>query len=345
MHDLVYFYPQGHQAHFERGHPERPERVEAIREALREVGWWDPYPHLEPVALSDEVLHAVHSLDYLAKLQRVCQYGQHYDMDTYTTPASWQLALNAAGGAVAVADSVWTAEARRGFALTRPPGHHATRDRAMGFCVLNNIAIAAEYLVQARAAQRIAIVDLDLHHGNGTQDIFYRRGDVFYISTHQSPLYPGTGALNETGKGAGQGANANFPLPPMAGDQAFLAVMDELILPLLDRFTPQMILVSYGFDPHRNDPLGSLLLGEDAYGQLIERLAGWADAHCEGRIALCLEGGYDLEAARLCSLAVVAALLGVERPGPATAPPPPGTQMERETWRSMLRQAKFIWNL
>jgi acetoin utilization deacetylase AcuC-like enzyme len=345
MHDIIYFYPEGHQAHFERGHPERPERVEAIREALRRAGWWDSYPHLEPVDLPDEVLHAVHSPDYLTRLERVCRYGEHYDMDTYTTPASWQLALNAAGGALAVADSVWRREASRGFALTRPPGHHATRNRAMGFCLLNNIAIATEYLIQSRAAQRIAIVDLDLHHGNGTQDIFYRRGDVFYISTHQSPLYPGTGALSETGAGAGQGANANFPLPPMAGDQAFLTVMDELILPLLDRFASQMILVSYGFDPHRDDPLGSLLLGEDAYGQLIGRLAGWADLRCDGRIALCLEGGYDLRAARQCSLAVVAALLGVERPGGAAQTPSPGSEMERGNWQSMLRQAKAIWNL
>lgn len=345
MRDLVYFYPEGHQAHFESGHPERPDRVEAIREALHEAGWWDPYPHLEPAEVPDEVLHAVHSPDYLAKLERVCHFGQHYDMDTYTAPASWQLALNAAGGALAVADSVWQAEARRGFALTRPPGHHATRDRAMGFCLLNNIAIAAEYLIQVRAAQRVAIVDLDLHHGNGTQDIFYRRGDVFYISTHQSPLYPGTGGIDETGAGAGEGANANFPLPPMAGDEAFLTVMDELILPLLDRFAPHMILVSYGFDPHRNDPLGSLLLGEDAYGQLIERLTNWADSHCEGRISLCLEGGYDLQAARQCSLAVVAALLGVEKPAGLAQSPSPGSQMERGNWQSMVRRAKSIWNL
>jgi len=342
MDEMVFFYPDGHEAHFERGHPERSERVEAIREALMESGWWDKYPQLESIEIPKAILHNVHDPEYLSHLEQICRRGQHFDMDTYTTPDSWQLALKAAGGGIAVADAVWQRQAKRGFALTRPPGHHATRDRAMGFCLLNNVAIAAEYLLQARGAKRIAIIDLDLHHGNGTQDIFYRRGDVFYVSTHQSPLYPGTGRVSETGAAQGEGTTANFPLPPMSGDEAFQTVMDELILPLMDRFTAEMILVSYGFDPHRNDPLGSLMLSAGTYGVLISRLAGWADQNCEGRIALFLEGGYDMQAAKNCSQAVVAALLGESWEPRETDRP---AAREGLNWQGMVKEAKKLWDL
>jgi acetoin utilization deacetylase AcuC-like enzyme len=343
MHDLVLFYPEGHEAHAEPGHPERPERVEAIRAALQEQGWWDPYPRLLPMVLPEAVLVGVHSTAYLERLKQVCWRGAHFDLDTYTRPASWELALNAAGGAASVAAAVWQRAARRGFALTRPPGHHATRDRAMGFCLLNNVAVAAEYLIQEEGAERLAIVDLDLHHGNGTQDIFYERGDVFYFSTHQSPLYPGTGSLEETGSGPGEGTNANFPLPPFSGDLAFRTVMDELILPLLDRFDPQMILVSYGFDPHHADPLGNLRLTAEGYEGLVESLADWSDQNCEGRISLVLEGGYDLGAARSCTLAVVGALLGFPyQGGEATVTT---AVQEGTAWQSMVRRAKSLWDL
>ena len=168
----------------------------------------------------------------------------------------------------------------------------------MGFCLLNNIALAAEYLLQVEGARRLAIVDLDLHHGNGTQDAFWRRGEVLFISTHQSPLYPGTGMISERGAGGGLGANANLPLPPLSGDSAFQAAMGEVILPLLDRFAPEMLLVSVGFDPHWRDPLGHLLLSAGAFAGLIASLEDWAGQHAGGHIALVLEGGYDLEAAK-----------------------------------------------
>jgi acetoin utilization deacetylase AcuC-like enzyme len=158
---------------------------------------------------------------------------------------------------VAVASAIWEGKAKRGFALTRPPGHHAMRGQGMGFCLLNNVAIAAEALIKNNNVERLAIVDLDLHHGNGTQEIFWNRSDVFYVSTHQSPFYPGTGRLEDIGSGEGVGWTANFPLPPLSGDEAFLTIMDELILPLLDQKKPQIILVSYGFDSHWLDPLGS----------------------------------------------------------------------------------------
>jgi acetoin utilization deacetylase AcuC-like enzyme len=172
MERLVFFYNQGHEAHYENGHPERPERVEAIVSALEENDYWGRFPKLSPVEISAAVLTRIHTPAYLDILEDTCRRGVHFDADTYTTPASWDLAHSAAGGAVAVASSVWQREAERGFALTRPPGHHATADRAMGFCLLNNVALAAEDLIQGKGAKKLAIVDLDLHHGNGTQDIF-----------------------------------------------------------------------------------------------------------------------------------------------------------------------------
>lgn len=342
MHEIVYFYPQGHEAHYEPGHPERPERVEVIRNALEKAGWWQPSPHLNTLEIPQKVLQAVHTPTFLARLEQVCRRGQHYDMDTYTTPASWELALNAAGGAIAIATSVWVSSARRGFALTRPPGHHATHDQAMGFCLLNNVALAAQYLIHEEGAQRLAIVDVDLHHGNGTQDIFYRRKDVFYCSTHQYPHYPGTGSLDEVGEGEGVGYTANFPLPPFSGDKAFQAIMEELLMPLLNRYQPEMILVSYGFDPHWRDPLGSLLLSASGFHNLLKALTAWADDHCEGRIAVFLEGGYDLEAARACSLAVVAALLNKPWQDDLGSSP---NNVEREYWKTMVQQAKQLWKL
>lgn len=339
--EIVFYYPDGHQAHAEAGHPERPERVETLRQALQQAGWWQKYPQIQPVQLSMDVLHAVHHKSYLEALQEYSRSGRRLDMDTYTTPASWQLALNAAGGAIAVADAVWCGEAQRGFALCRPPGHHATPHRGMGFCLLNNIALAAEHLIIQRGAKRLAIVDFDLHHGNGTQDIFWRRGDVFYISTHQSPLYPGSGDLNEIGAGEGEGATANFPLPPGTGDQGFHEILESFILPLIDRFRPEMLLVSFGFDPHWRDPLGHLQLSAKGYGDLIARLVNWADENCQGRIALFLEGGYDLDAAAACGQAVTAALLGVEWEDPLGPSPRP----EGSSWRIIASRARQIWRL
>jgi acetoin utilization deacetylase AcuC-like enzyme len=211
----------------------------------------------------------------------------------------------------------------------------------MGFCLLNHIAIAAEALIQQENANRLAIVDLDLHHGNGTQDIFWECGAVLYVSTHQWPLYPGTGRLEETGAGDGQGTTANIPLPPGSGDLAFRSVTHELILPLLSRFKPEMLLVSFGFDPHWLDPLGHLQLSAAGYGSILASLAAWADDHCGGKIALFLEGGYDPDAGAACAQAAVSALLGIEWKDPLGASPHP----EGKTWQAILRQAQMIWGV
>lgn len=339
--ELVLFYPTGHEAHAFTGHLERPERVETIRTALQSCGWWEPFPRLEPVEIPIEVINTVHDPAWLPQLESICRRTNYLDLNTYVTPASFTLALRAAGGTASVATAVWRGEAKRGFALARPPGHHATYQRGGGFCLLNNIALAAEMLLQNEGAQRLAIIDLDLHHGNGTQDIFWRRGDVLYISTHQMPLFPGTGWLTDIGNGPGEGTTANFPLPPGSGDLAFRTIMDELIVPLLDRFIPEMILVSFGFDTHWRDPLGSLLLSASEYGHLITSLVDWTDKHCSGRIMLVLEGGYDLLAATACAMGVTAALLGqswTDSVGPAP-------YVEKMEWQRMVEQAKKLWKI
>lgn len=339
MEDLVFYYPQGHEAHFEQGHPERPDRVEVIRDALLQVGYWSSYPHLNPLAVPKDILTAIHTSSYLERLEIASQSGQRLDADTYLTRASWDLAHQAAGGGLAVAEAIWEGRARRGFALTRPPGHHATPNRAMGFCLLNNIALAAEYLLKKKNAERLAIIDIDLHHGNGTQDIFYNRGDVFYISTHQYPLYPGTGQLEETGVGAGVMRTMNMPLPPYSGDLAMTTAMETLILPALDRFGPELILISAGFDPHWKDPLGHLLLTVEGYGQIVNSLVEWANGNCQGKIAMFLEGGYDLEASAACGVAATAALLGEEIEDPFG----PAPWREERVWQVIMEAGQRLW--
>jgi len=341
MESISYFYPQRHEAHFQPGHPERPERVEEVRRGLEEGKVWDPFPKLEALRLEDELLESVHSPSYLDRLQKASSRGQAMDLDTYTTPESWSLALQAAGGGIAVADAVWEGSSRVGFALTRPPGHHATANRAMGFCLLNNVALAAEYLIQAKGARRIAVIDFDLHHGNGTQDIFYDRGDVFYLSTHQSPFYPGTGHIQETGEGEGEGKTVNIPLPAGSGDQAFQAIGNEVIPPLLDQFSPEMILLSYGFDTHWRDPLGGFRLSAAVYAEIIGRLDRYAREHCNGKFAIFLEGGYDLQAGKLCSQGMVKEILEEPWEDPLGKSPRP----EGEGWKSVVQRVKDRWSL
>jgi acetoin utilization deacetylase AcuC-like enzyme len=341
MNDLVIFYPEGHEAHAEINHPERPERVEVIWNSIKASGILNHSLQVQPEEIPNEILESIHSSKYLTYLESTSRNGGRLDMDTYITPASWHLALNAAGGAIAVSKSVWHRESRIGFALTRPPGHHATIDRGMGFCLLNNVAVATEYLLQVEGAQRVAIVDLDLHHGNGTQDIFWMSEDVLYISTHQYPHYPGTGRVTEIGSGQGEGKTLNFPMPPGSGDNAFLAAMEEAIIPMLHRYNPDIVLISYGFDTHWRDPLGSLLLSAQGYRALISRLKKFTDEECHGRIALFLEGGYDLEAAVACSDGVISGLLDqewVDPIGPSQVP-------ETSAYRPMLDQVRKLFNL
>ena len=341
MHPITYFYPEDHEAHASPGHPERPERLEAVKEALVNNELWALGPKLAPLELTEDVYRAIHTSEHLDRLKSLSNGGQDYDFETYLTKQSWPLALSAAGGSAAVAQAVWRREAASGFALSRPPGHHATPDQAMGFCLINNIAIAAQHVLQNEGAKRIAIIDMDVHHGNGTQDIFWERDDVFFVSTHQSPLFPGTGHLNERGAGEGLGYTCNIPLPPNSGDLAFDAAFDEIILPLLDGFQPEMILISFGFDAHWKDPLAQMQLSSDGYAHQVQKLQNWAQANCSGRISLFLEGGYDLEAGSACGLAVTHSMLG-QKWHDLIGPSP---SIESDRWRSILAQSKSIWEI
>lgn len=336
---IAYFYPEGHSAHSQPNHPERPQRVETIRLALEEAGLWQPGAEVPAESLAADVLAAVHSADMLQAIQQHAAEQRNLDADTFTTRHSWPLAQNAAAGAVAVARAVWRGEAQTGFALSRPPGHHATRTQPMGFCLLNNVALAAQHLLQREGAARLAILDMDVHHGNGTQDIFYDRADVLFCNTQQLPLWPGTGRLEERGTGAGLGFTANLPLPPGSGDAAFDAAYGELFPALLDSFKPEMLLVSFGFDSHWKDPLANLQVSAAGYGRAVASLRNWAQENCEGKIALILEGGYDLEAAAACGQVAAQALLGQ----PITDGIGLSTDAEGEEWKPVFDKARNLF--
>jgi acetoin utilization deacetylase AcuC-like enzyme len=210
----------------------------------------------------------------------------------------------------------------------------------MGFCVLNNAALAAEYLLHEEGAERVAIVDIDVHHGNGTHDIFYKRSDVLYVSTHQFPHYPFRGRPDERGDGDGLDATLNVPIPAYTGDAGYMVNMEELVLPMLGRYKPEIVLVSAGFDGHWTDPMARQLLTADGYANLVSRLTTWADENCEGKIALILEGGYDLEALGACALAATQALLGQPWDDPLGASP----YAESDAWKDMLVRLKRVWS-
>jgi len=341
MDSLILYYPEGHQKHHIQGHPERPERIEAIREGLEEIGYWTECPIIQPLSPDQKVLTGVHELQYLQMLERACQKGQMLDPDTYATQDSWQLALNAAGGALGIVDRIWEGQSSTGFALTRPPGHHATQSRAMGFCLINNVAVAAEYLLVEKGAQKIAVVDLDLHHGNGTQDIFWHREDVAYVSIHQAPFYPGTGALYEIGAGPGEGWTLNLPIPAFSGDEAYQTLLGEIILPYLDQIQPDFLLVSFGFDTHWRDPLGSMQVSAACFHWMIDALRDWAETSCQGKIAVILEGGYDLKAGKACGQAVAAALLKESWQDTLGRSP----RNEHDNWRGTLLEARGLLDL
>ena len=291
--DLFGDSPSGHRA--PSGHPERPARAEAVRAALLAAGLAERGRHVTTRNATDEELARVHAGAYLDDLtKRVPGHTGWLDGDTYFSPGSWHAALAAAGSVCQLATDVLDGALSSGIAVVRPPGHHATRDRAMGFCLLNNIAAAAA-AARARGAARVAIVDWDVHHGNGTQDIFWDDPSVMYLSVHQYPYYPGTGAPIEIGGPHATGATVNVGLPGGSGDDIYAAVFDHVFVPALTKFKPDLVLVSAGFDAFEHDPLAGMRVTHTGFAQMASRLRAFADRVAGGRIAFVLEGGYDLD--------------------------------------------------
>ncbi len=291
-------------------HPERPARLEAVRLGVEQSGLGDA---VGPLAIRDATrpeLERVHSAAYLDALELHCVGGGgRLDPDTVASRASWRVARAAAGAGLAAAEALGRGEAAGAFLAVRPPGHHALPSRAMGFCLVNNIAITTAAL--ADRGERVCIVDYDAHHGNGTQEIFYRDPRVLYVSLHQWPFYPGTGALDETGAGAGAGLTCNLPLPAGATGDVYLRAFDEVVAPLVERFGPTWVLVSAGFDAHRDDPLTELGLSAGDFADVTARVVALAPR--PGRVIAFLEGGYDLDALRVSVAASLPALAGLER--------------------------------
>lgn len=315
MTTAIAFNPN-HAEHTDPRHVEQAARLSAVADALDASGLRQDLVELPPTPASEQQICAVHESSMVELVRwAATQQGLWLDLDTYTTKASWEAALSAAGAALQLTEAVAAGQATNGFALVRPPGHHATPSRSMGFCLFNNVAIAARHALDTLGLERVAIVDYDVHHGNGTQDAFYDERRVLFCSTHASPFYPGTGAEDEIGSGAAAGTTLNVPLPYGAGDAGALRVYDELIIPAVRRYAPQMIFVSAGFDSHWADPLGPLAFSVAGYAELTRRLVALAAEVCDGRLVLTLEGGYNQPALGACVVAVLRVLLGRD-PGP-----------------------------
>ncbi len=295
-------------------HPEQPERLDAVVKGARLSGV--ELVEREAPEASLESLQTIHRPAYIAQIHDFCAAGGgSLDPDTVASPGSWEAALRSAGAGLAAIDALTAGEADAAFLAVRPPGHHATRDQAMGFCLFNNIAVAAEHLT--RRGEKVAIVDWDVHHGNSTQEMFYDRGDVLYLSMHEFPFYPGTGWIDETGAGDGSGFNINLPFPAETAGDAYEEAWVRVVLPVLRAVEPDWVLVSAGYDGHADDPLAHIRLQAGDYGRMAYRLAEIAP----GRLVFFLEGGYDMEA---MAESVSATLRGVAGefpdPGRETSP-------------------------
>jgi acetoin utilization deacetylase AcuC-like enzyme len=306
---LLYTHPSCLEHDPGQYHPETPARLKAVLEALS-APKFDALQRREAPAAALADLTRVHPQRFVERLLAAVPEAGHVgiDADTVMSPQSGEAALRAAGAVAAAVDAVVAGEADNAFCAVRPPGHHAEPNRAMGFCLFNNVAVGALRARQVHGLARVAVIDFDVHHGNGTQARFWDDASLFYGSTHQWPLYPGTGAAGETGA-----ANniVNVPLPPMSGSQAFRLGMTRALLPALEAFAPEMILISAGFDAHRNDPLAQLLLEDDDYTWATEQLLEIAQRHARGRVVSTLEGGYDLVALGASVAAHVRVLMSV----------------------------------
>jgi acetoin utilization deacetylase AcuC-like enzyme len=279
-----------------RVHPERPERVAAMiemAEGLKRADLMSCTPREATIA----EIELCHSAEYVATVARTAGLTHtDFDPDTHASPETFATARLAAGGVLTAAEAVIDGAAHNAFAIVRPPGHHARPDQAMGFCFFNNVAIAAQFLIERRGLERVLILDWDVHHGNGTQEIFYDSPQVLYMSTHQSPFYPGSGMFDEVGADAGAGFTVDVPMPAGFGDAEYLRMFDDLLMPIARQFKPQFVLISAGFDCHYRDPLGGMRVTADGFAAMTRRLKQLAAEACGGRMVAVLEGGYDLQA-------------------------------------------------
>lgn len=288
-----------------RVHPERPARIAAMIEMAERLKR-PALKYCAPRAASMDELTLCHGEEYVATVERTTNSERtDFDPDTHASAETWATARLAAGGVLTAVEAVLDGAAENAFAVVRPPGHHALPGRAMGFCFFNNVAIAASWLVKIRGKRRVLILDWDVHHGNGTQDIFYESPEVLYMSTHQYPFYPGTGSLDQIGSGAGTGFTVNAPMPATFGDNEYLRIFDQLLMPIAWQFKPEFVLISAGFDAHFRDPLGGMRITEGGFLAMTRRLQRLADECCEGKIVAALEGGYDLRALAECGRTVI----------------------------------------
>ncbi|MEO7022136.1 MAG: histone deacetylase [Ktedonobacteraceae bacterium] len=315
-------------------HPEQPERLRRAMEILQALNWMerDGLVHLAPRAASTEELALIHDTAYIQRVQHAAERAgrleaengrksHFFATDTYVSAKSYEAALYAAGAPLTAIDALLRGEIENAYCLVRPPGHHALADNAMGFCLFNNVAIAARYAIEKHGLERVMIIDYDMHHGNGTQDAFYEDPRVLYFSTHQAPFYPGTGLSTELGAGPGLGTTINIPLPATTDFGVYEAVFRQVMAPIADRFDPQLILVSAGFDAHWTDPLGEMYLSTAAFAVLNGMIIELAKTLCNGRLILVQEGGYNIEAMGGCVATCLNLLLGddaaVDSLGPA----------------------------
>ena len=285
-----------------RGHPERSERLVSTMAWLEGRDWFDDLVRVDPVMADPAWIETVHDASYIARAEETCRAGAPFlDVaDVGVSRRSSDVARLAAGGALEMADRIVAGDIENGFALSRPPGHHAERGMALGFCLFNNVAIAARYLQRTHGVDKVLILDFDVHHGNGTQHTFEEDPSVMYASIHQYPYYPGTGAVSETGIGRGAGATVNCPVPAGAGDEEYQRAFNERILPAAEAFAPEFVIVSAGFDAHAADPLAQVRVSTECFAWMTGRIVEVADKHAGGRVLSMLEGGYNIDVLPRC---------------------------------------------
>ena len=337
----AYITHQRYVEHTLSGHPEHAGRIQAIWQQLTEARLIDRMQSFTPEPISDDLVLAVHSKRYLENLKWVA--ASHQEMvllnpDTYFGPTSLEVARLSAGGVVRAVDIVLSGAASNALAVLRPPGHHAVSDQAMGFCLLGNVAIATRFAQRRHQLERVMIVDYDVHHGNGTQDLLYDDPHSLFISTHQYPFYPGTGAIHETGTGEGQGYTVNIPLSAGHGDKSYAKIYETILWPLAERYQPQLLIISTGFDAHWDDPLAHMRLSLSGYAHLTGELIKIAEKYCAGKIVFALEGGYNLNALAHGVRNIAHALLGDDEISDPIGPAPAEIEPDVEPLITQIRQ-------